>query len=83
MSTHQGTREMCRHTKGPGKCVDTPRDQGNVSDCTGCQNLSNPTHQGTREMCRHTKGPGKCVDTPRNQENVSTHQGTREMCRIV
>jgi hypothetical protein len=24
----------------------------NVSDCTGCQNLSNLTHQGTREMCR-------------------------------
>ena len=42
-----------------------------MSDCTGCQNLSNPTHQGTREMCQivqdvrtclsqHTKGPGKC-----------------------
>jgi hypothetical protein len=50
------------------------RNQENVSDCTGCQNLSNPTHQGTREMCRivqdvrtclirHTKGPGKCVTT--------------------
>jgi hypothetical protein len=46
-----------------------PRDHGNVSDCTGCQNLSNPTHQGTTEMCqivqdartcliRRTKGPG-------------------------
>ena len=53
-STHQG----------PGKCVgmyrmsepvysDTPGYQGNVSECTGCQNLSNPTHQGTREMCRN------------------------------
>jgi pullulanase/glycogen debranching enzyme len=50
----------------------TTRDQGNVSDCTGCQNQSNSTHQGTREMClivqdvrtsliQHTKGPGKCV----------------------
>ena len=50
----------------------TPKDQGNVSDCTGCQNMSNPTHQGTKEMCqivqdvrtcliRNTKGPGKCV----------------------
>ena len=29
---------------------DTPRDQGNVLDCTGFQNLSHPTHQGTREM---------------------------------
>ena len=36
------TVEPVRHTKGPGKCV----------DCTGCQNLSNPTHQGTREVCR-------------------------------
>ena len=51
--------------------MDTPRDQGNVSDCTGCQNLYNLTHQETREMCQivqdvrtcliwHTKGPGKC-----------------------
>ena len=58
---------------------DTPKDQGNVSDCTGCQNLSNPTHQGTREMCRivqdvrtclirHTKGPGKCVGLYRMSE---------------
>jgi hypothetical protein len=50
-----------------------------VSDCTGCQNLSNPTHQGTREMCRivqdvrtclirHTKGPGKCVGSYRMSE---------------
>jgi hypothetical protein len=74
---------LFRHTKRPGKCVrlyrisepvysDTPRDQGNVSDCTGCQNLSIPTHQETREMCqivqdvriclfRHTRRPGKCV----------------------
>jgi hypothetical protein len=47
-----------------------PRDQRNVSDCTGCQNLSNMSHQGTREMCQivqdvrtclicHTKGPEK------------------------
>ena len=47
-------------------------DQGNVSGCTGCQNLSNPTQQWTREMCldvqdvitcliRHSNGPGKCV----------------------
>ena len=81
---------LIRHTKGPGKFVrlyrmsepvqsDTPRDQGNVSHCTGCQNLSNPTHQGTREMChivqdvrtcliRHTKGPGKCVGLNRMSE---------------
>ena len=43
-----------------------------MSDCTGCQNLSNLIHQGNREMCRivqdvrtclirHNKGPGKCV----------------------
>jgi hypothetical protein len=83
---------LFRHTKGPGKCVglykmsepvysDTPRDQGNVLDCTGCQNLSNLTHQGTREMCwivqdvrtclfRHTKGPGKCVGLYRMSEPV-------------
>jgi hypothetical protein len=30
----------------------TPRDQGNVSDCTWCQNLSNLTHQRTRKMCQ-------------------------------
>ena len=23
-----------------------------MSDCTGCQNLSNMSHQGTREMCQ-------------------------------
>jgi hypothetical protein len=50
-----------------------------VSDCTGCQSLSNTTHQGTREMCRivqdvraclirHTKGPGKCVRLYRMSE---------------
>jgi hypothetical protein len=43
-------------------------------DCTGCQNLSNPTHQGTREMsvctgCQNLSNP--------------THQGTREICWIV
>jgi hypothetical protein len=80
------------HTKGPGKCVglyrmlepvysDTPRDQGNVLGCTGCQNLSNPTHQGTREMCQivqdvrtcliqHTKGSRKCVRLYRMSEPV-------------
>ena len=74
---------LIRHTKGPGKCVrlyrmsvpvytGTPRDQGNVSDCTGCMYLSNPAHHGTREMCqivqdgctcliRHATGPEKCV----------------------
>ena len=74
---------------------DTPRDQGNVSNCTGCQNLSNLTHQGTREMCQidRMSEPVKS-DTPRDQGNVSnctgcqnlsnlTHQGTREMCQIV
>ena len=50
-----------------------------MSNCTGCQNLSNLTHQGTREMCRivqdvwtcliwHTKGPGKCVRLYRMSE---------------
>jgi hypothetical protein len=38
---------------------DTPRDQGNVSDCTGCLNLSNPTHQETREMCQIVQDVGK------------------------
>ena len=83
---------LFRHTKRPGKCVrlyrisepvysDTPRDQGNVSDCTGCQNLSIPTHQETREMCQivqnvrtclflHTKRPGKCVRLYRMSESV-------------
>jgi hypothetical protein len=52
-----------------------------VLDCTGCQNLSNPTHQWTREMCqivhdvrtcliRHTRGPGKCVGLYRMSEPV-------------
>jgi hypothetical protein len=60
------------HTKGPRKCVglyrmsepvlsDTPRDHGNVTDCTGCQNLSNPTHQGTREMCRIVQDVRTCL----------------------
>ena len=88
---HSGTCPI-QHTKGPGKCVrlykmsepvqsNTPRDQGNVSDCTRCQNLSNPTHQGTREMCpivqdvgtcpiQHTKGPGKCVRLYKMSEPV-------------
>jgi hypothetical protein len=59
----------------------TPRNQGNVLDCSGCQNLSNPTHQGTREMCwiiqdvrtcliPHTKEPGKCVGLFRMSEPV-------------
>jgi hypothetical protein len=78
---------LIQHTKGPGKRVrlhrmsapvysNTPRDQGNVSDCTGCQNLSNSTYKGTKEMCQivqdvrtcliqHTKGPGKCVGLDR------------------
>ena len=53
---------LIRHTKGPLVCristgcqtsclSDTPRDQRNVSDCTGCQNLYNPTH---------SKGPEEC-----------------------
>ena len=80
------------HTKRPGECVRlyrmseavysiTPRDQRNVSDCTGCQNLSIPSHQGTRGMCRivqdvrtyliwHTKGPGECVGLYRMSEPV-------------
>jgi hypothetical protein len=43
-----------------------------MSDCTGCQNLSNLTYQGTSEICQivqdvrtcpiwHTKGPVKYV----------------------
>jgi hypothetical protein len=62
----------------------TQRNQGNVSDCTGCQNLSNPTHKGTREMCqivqdvrtcliRYTKGPGKCVRLSRMSELHKLH----------
>ena len=77
---------LFRHTKGPGKCVglyrmsepvysDTPRDQGNVLDCTGCQNLSIPTHQ---------RDQGNVLDCTgcQNLSNL-THQGTREMCWIV
>ena len=77
---------LIRHTKKPVKCVwlyriisepvlsDTPKNQWNVSDCTGSyQNLSYQTHQETSEMCRivqdhirtclirHTKKPVKCV----------------------
>ena len=99
---------LIQHTKGPGKCVrlhrmsapvysNTPRDQGNVSDCTGCQNLANPTHQGTREMCQIVQDVRTCLIQHTNlgdQGNVSdctgcqnlsnpTHQGTREMCQIV
>ena len=80
------------HTKRPGECVglyrmsepvysDTPRDQGNVLNCTGCQNLSNLTHQETRGMCWvvqdiitcliwHTKRPGECVGLYRMSEPV-------------
>ena len=81
---------LFHHTKGPEECVGlyrmsepvysiTPRDQRNVSDCTGCLNLSNPSHQGTRGMCvhdvrtcliRHTKGPGECVGLYRMSEPV-------------
>ena len=72
------------HIKEPGKCFrlyrmsepvlsDTSRNQGNVSDCTGCQNMSNLTHQGTREMFQivqdvrtcliwHIKEPGNVSD---------------------
>jgi hypothetical protein len=32
-----------------------------VSDCTGCQNLSNPTYQGTREMCRIVQDVRTCL----------------------
>ena len=54
-----------------------------MSDCTGCQNLSNPTHKRTREMCQivqdvrtclipHTKGPGKCVRLYRMSDSTSS-----------
>jgi hypothetical protein len=57
-----------------------------VSDCTGCQNLSNLSNQGTREMCRivqdvrtclicQTKGPGKCVGLYRMSEPVCQTKG--------
>jgi len=81
---------LIRHINGPGKCVRlyrmsepvlsyTSMVQGNVSDCTGCQNLSYPTHQWTREMCRivqdvrtclirYINGPGKCVGLHRMSE---------------
>ena len=80
---------LFRHTKGPGKCVglyrmsepaysDTPRDQGNVLDCTGCQNLSIPTHQGTREMCWIVQDVRTCLfrHTDREMCWIVTHQGT-------
>ena len=77
-----------RHTKRPGECVGLyrisrtcliwhiPRVQRNVSDCTGCLNLSNPTHQGTLGMCRIVQDVRTCLQS---------HQGTRSlgMCRIV
>ena len=54
---------LIRHTKGPRKCVglyrmsepvlsDTLRDQGNVSDCTGCTKYS-----GFTLVKRNTLGP--------------------------
>jgi len=36
-------------------------DQGNVSDCTGCQNLSNLTQQGTMEMCQIAQDVRTCL----------------------
>jgi hypothetical protein len=83
------------HTKGPVKYVrlyrmsesvqsDIPRDQWNMSDCTGCQNLSNLTYQGTSEICQivqdvrtcpiwHTKGPVKYVRLYRMSEPVQSN----------
>ena len=59
----------------------------NVSDCTGCQNLSNPSHQGTRCVGLYRMSEPVQSVTPRDQRNVSdctgcqnlsnpTHQGT-------
>jgi hypothetical protein len=56
---HQATRKKCLivHDVRTGLIWHTtPRDQGNVSDCTWCQNLSNPIHQGTRKMCQIVTG---------------------------
>ena len=53
---------------------DTPRDQGNVLDCKGCQNLSIPT----------PRDQGNVLDCTGCQNlSIPTHQGTREMCWIV
>jgi hypothetical protein len=39
---------MCRIVQDVRTCLTRHiRDQGYVSDCTGRQNLSNPTHQGS------------------------------------
>ena len=47
-----------------------------MSDCTGCQNLSNPTHQGTIVQDVRT-----CLisHTPRDQGNVSDCTGCQNL----
>ena len=52
---------MCRIVQDIRTClIQHTKDQGNEPDCTGNQNLSNPTHQG----------PGKCVGLYRISEPV-------------
>ena len=79
--------------------INTPREQRNVSDCTGCQNLSNQINtpkSDTPEKCvrLYRMSEPVYISTPREQRNVSdctgcqnlsksTHQESREMCQIV
>jgi hypothetical protein len=84
------------HTKVSGKYVrfyrmsepiksDTPRYHGNVSDCTGCQNLSNPTHQGNREMCNSVEDVRTCIVSDYTGSDIMynlTHFPDTLVCRI-
>ena len=58
--------------------LDTPRDQGHESDCTGCQNLSNLAWDTPRDQ-GHV---GLACTGCQNLSNL-THQGTRDMSQIV
>ena len=92
--------------QGPGECVRLYRmsepvyswhtkDQGNVSDCTGCQNPSTLYTPRTRGMCQIVQdvrtclllthqGPGKCIRLYRMSEPVySDTPRTKGMCQIV
>ena len=69
-----------QHIKRTEKCVrlyrmsepvyiNTPREQRNVSDCTGCQNLSKSHTETNCTGCQNL--------------SISAHQENREMCQIV
>ena len=84
-STHQENREMCQivqdvrtclnqHTKLRQDVTCLNQHRANVSDCTGCQNLSKSTHQESWEMCQNlsksTQRAEKCVRLYRMSEPV-------------